>query len=73
MYAKYSLQTDVSYKPDGIQLLEQVRVRIIKDESGSRDSDRELRRVEFSRFLKVERDSLFSSNDPLWERVFGQD
>lgn len=73
LYAKYMLRTDVSYKPDGIQLLEQVRVRIIKDESGTRDSDRELRRVEFSRFLKVERDTLFSSNDPLWERVFGQD
>jgi hypothetical protein len=73
LYAKYMLRTDVSYKPDGIQLLEQVRVRIIKDESGTRDSDRELRKVEFSRFLKVERDTLFSSNDPLWERVFGQD
>lgn len=73
LYAKYVLRTDVSYKPDGIQLLEQVRVRIIKDESGTRDSDRELRKVEFSRFLKVERDTLFSSNDPLWERVFGQD
>jgi hypothetical protein len=73
LYAKYVLRTDVSYKPEGIQLLEQVRVRIIKDESGTRDSDRELRKVEFSRFLKVERDTLFSSNDPLWERVFGQD
>jgi hypothetical protein len=40
---------------------------------GDRDSDRDLRKVEFSRFLRVERDTLFSSNDPLWERVVGQD
>lgn len=73
LYTRYVLRTDVTYKPDGIQLLEQVRVRVVKDESGTRDSDRELRRVEFSRFLKVERDTFFSSNDPLWERVFGQD
>jgi hypothetical protein len=73
LYARYVLRTDVSYKPDGIQLLEQVRVKIVKDEGGSRDSDRELRRVEFQRFLKLDRDTLFSSNDPLWERVVGQD
>ncbi|AUX44722.1 hypothetical protein SOCE26_061890 [Sorangium cellulosum] len=73
LYARYMLRTDVSYKPNGIQLLEQVRVKIVKYEDGNRDSDRELRRVEFQRFLRVERDTLFSSNDPLWERVVGQD
>src|SRR5262249_19252612 len=73
LYAKYTLRTDVTYKPEGIQLLEQVRVRIIHYDEGQRDSDRDLRKVEFSRFLRVERDTLFSSNDPLWERVVGQD
>lgn len=73
LYARYTLRTDVTYKPNGIQLLEQIRVRIIKYEEGNRDSDRELRKVEFQRFLRVERDTLFSSNDPLWERVVGQD
>jgi hypothetical protein len=73
LYAKYTLKTDVTYKPNGIQLLEQVQVKIIKYDTGDRDSDRLLRKVEFSRFLRVERDTLFSSNDPLWERVVGQD
>jgi hypothetical protein len=73
LYARYSLRTDVTYKPDGIQLLEQVRVKIIHYDEGQRDSDRDLRKVEFSRMLHVERDTLFSSNDPLWERVVGQD
>lgn len=73
LYAKYVLKTDVTYKPNGIQLLEQVQVKIIHYETGERDSDRALRKVEFSRFLRVERDTLFSSNDPLWERVVGQD
>jgi hypothetical protein len=73
LYARYQLQTDVQYKPNGIQLLEQVTVKIIHYEEPTRDSDRELRKVEFSRFLRVERDTLFSSNDPLWERVVGQD
>jgi len=73
LYAKYILRTDVSYKPEGIQLLEQVEVKIIHYDDGARDSDRKLRKVEFSRFLRVERDTLFSSNDPLWERVVGQD
>lgn len=73
LYAKYVLKTDVSYKPTGIQLLEQVKVKIVHYESGERDSDRELRKVEFFRFLRIERDTLFSSNDPLWERVVGQD
>ncbi|MEO5726047.1 MAG: hypothetical protein ABI134_28465 [Byssovorax sp.] len=73
LYAKYTLRTDVTYKPAGIQLLEQVEVKIIHYEEGARDSDRALRKVEFSRFLRVERDTLFSSNDPLWERVVGQD
>ncbi len=73
LYAKYLLRTDVTYREGGIQLLEQVQVRIIHYEAGERDSDRALRKVEFSRFLKVERDALFSSNDPLWERVVGQD
>jgi hypothetical protein len=73
LYAKYTLRTDVTYKDDGIQLLEQVKVKIIHYEDPNRDSDRELRKVEFSRFLRVERDALFSSNDPLWERVVGQD
>lgn len=73
LYARYVLRTDVTYKPNGIQLLEQVRVKIVENDDGNRDSDRELRRVEFQRFLRVERDALFSSNDPLWERVVGQD
>lgn len=73
LYAKYSLKTDVTYKTTGIQLLEQVQVKIIHYEGSERDSDRDLRKVEFSRFLRVERDTLFSSNDPLWERVVGQD
>jgi len=73
LYARYTLRTDVTYKPDGIQLLEQVKVKIVHYEDPNRDSDRELRKVEFSRFLRVERDALFSSNDPLWERVVGQD
>ena len=73
LYAKYTLKTDVTYKPNGIQLLEQVQVKIIHYVQGDRDSDRDLRKVEFSRFLRVERDVLFSSNDPLWERVVGQD
>jgi hypothetical protein len=73
LYARYTLRTDVTYKPNGIQLLEQVQVKIIHYDVGERDSDRILRKVEFSRFLRVERDTLFSSNDPLWERVVGQD
>jgi hypothetical protein len=73
LYARYTLRTDVTYKPNGIELLEQVRVKIIKYEEQNRDSERELRKVEFQRFLRVDRDTLFSSNDPLWERVVGQD
>jgi hypothetical protein len=73
LYAKYMLKTDVTYKSNGIQLLEQMKVKIIHYEAGDRDSDRDLRKVEFQRFLKVDRDTLFSSNDPLWERVVGQD
>lgn len=73
LYAKYNLRTDITYRKDGIFLLEQVTSRIIPYEDGARDSDRELRRVEFSRLLKLERDALFSTNDPLWERVVGQD
>ena len=73
LYARYMLRTDVTYKPEGIQLLEQVRVRIVHYDDPTRDTDRDLRKVEFSRLLKVERDSLFSTNDPLWERVVGQD
>ena len=74
LYAEYRLTTDVTYTADGIQLLEQVKVRIIPYENqGSRDSDRALRKVEFARLLRVERDTLFSSNESLWERVVGQD
>lgn len=73
LYARYTLRTDVTYKPNGIQLLEQVKVQIVHYEDPNRDSDRDLRKVEFSRLLRVERDALFSSNDPLWERVIGQD
>lgn len=73
LYARYMLRTDVTYKPAGIELLEQVRVKIVHYDDPTRDSDRDLRKVEFARFLKVDRDSLFSSNDPLWERVVGQD
>ena len=74
LYAEYKLTTDVTYTPEGVQLLEQVQVRIIPyEEQGDRDSDRLLRKVEFQRLLKVQRDTLFSSNESLWERVVGQD
>jgi hypothetical protein len=73
LYARYVLRTEVTYKPTGIQLLEHVEVKIVHSDVATRDSDRALRKVEFSRFLRVERDALFSSNDPLWERVVGQD
>lgn len=73
LYAQYHLSTDVTYEKDGIRLLEQVSVRIVKTEVPELDSDRELRKVEFQRFLKIERDTLFSSNEPLWERVIGRD
>ena len=74
LYAEYRLNTDVEYTPDGVQLLEQVKVSIIPyEEQGNRDSDRLLRTVEFKRLLRVERDTLFSSNESLWERVVGQD
>lgn len=73
LYAQYHLSTDVTYQKDGILLLEQVSVRITPSEVPDLDSDRELRTVEFSRFLKVDRDTLFSSNEPLWERVVGRD
>ena len=73
LYARYTLRTDVTYKPAGIQLLEHVEVKIVHYDEGDRDSDRALRKVEFSRTLRVERDTLFSSNDPLWDRVVGQD
>ena len=63
----------MSYEPEGIRLLEQVSVKIIHYEDPGRDSDRDLRKVEFSRVLKVERDALFATNDSLWERVVGQD
>ncbi len=74
LYAEYKMVTDVSYSPDGIQLHEQVRVKIIPyEKEPERDSDRTLRTVEFSRLLRVERDTLFSTNESLWERVVGQD
>ena len=73
LYAQYHLSTDIAYQKDGIVLLEQVHVRIMRTEIPDLDSDRSLRTVEFSRFLKVERDTLFSSNEPLWERVIGRD
>lgn len=74
LYAEYKLKTDVTYTEDGVQLLEQVKVKIIPYEiQGDRDSDRVLRSVEFARLLRVERDTLFSSNESLWERVVGQD
>lgn len=73
LYAEYHLRTDLSYSPDGVQLHEQVKVKIIPYEKGDRDSDRVLRTVEFSRLLKVDRDTLFSTNESLWERVVGQD
>lgn len=74
LFAEYRLTTDVAYKPDGVQLLEQVRVKIIPyPNEPDRDSDRLLRRVEFARMLRVERDAMFSTNESLWERVVGQD
>lgn len=74
LYAEYRMRTDVTYKPDGVQLHEQVTVKIIPYENqGDRDSDRLLRTVEFSRKLRVERDALFSTNESVWERIIGQD
>jgi len=73
LFARYRLTTDITYRPDGILLLEQVDVRIVENGLPDKDSGRHLRTVEFGRFLKVERDSLFSSNEPLWDRVVGQD
>ncbi|MBW2529698.1 MAG: hypothetical protein JRI23_36315 [Deltaproteobacteria bacterium] len=74
LYAEYHLRTDVNYDAEGVLLLEQVRVKIVPyEEAGDRDSDRTLRTVEFSRRLKVERDTLFATNESLWERVVGQD
>lgn len=73
LFARYRLTTDITYRPDGILLLEQVDVRIVENGLEDKDSGRHLRTVEFGRILKVERDSLFSSNEPLWDRVVGQD
>lgn len=74
LYAEYRLDTSVTYERDGIRLLEQVKVKIIPYEGeGERDSNRALRKVEFARMLRVDRDTLFSTNESLWERVVGQD
>jgi hypothetical protein len=74
LYAEYRMSTDVSYKKDGIELLEKISVRIIPyEKQGDRDSNRVLRTVEFRRLLQVERDSLFASNESVWERVVGRD
>jgi hypothetical protein len=74
LYAEYKMTTDVEYTAAGVQLHEKVEVRIIPyEEGGDRDSDRRLRAVEFSRLLRMERGTLFSSNESLWERVVGQD
>ena len=73
LYAQYQLSTDVTYQKDGILLLEQVHVSIQKTEVPELDSDRNLRTVEFARLLRIERDTVFSSNEPLWERVVGRD
>jgi hypothetical protein len=73
LFTRYRLTTDITYRPDGILLLEQVDVRIVENGLEDKDSGRHLRTVEFGRILKVERDSLFSSNEPLWDRVVGQD
>jgi hypothetical protein len=73
LFARYHLVTDVTYRPDGILLLEQVDVQIVEHGITDKDSGRKLRRVEFGRLLRVDRDSLFSSNEPLWDRVVGQD
>lgn len=73
LFAQYRLVTDVTFKNDGILLLEQVNVKITKTEVPTLDSERELRTVEFQRFLRLERDTLFSTNEPLWERVVGRD
>jgi hypothetical protein len=74
LYAEYRLVTDVNYSPQGVELHEQMTVKIIPyEKEGDRDSDRLLRTVEFTRLLKLDRDTLFSSNESLWERVVGQD
>ena len=73
LFTQYKLSTDVTYKPEGILLLEQLTVKTTHTDVPDFDSDRHLRTVEFQRLLKVERDSMFSTNDPLWERVVGRD
>lgn len=73
LFTRYHLTTDVTYRPDGILLLEQVDVAIVENGLPDKDSGRHLRTVEFGRVLKVERDSLFSTNESLWSRVVGQD
>ncbi|MEM9690962.1 MAG: hypothetical protein AAGA56_00315, partial [Myxococcota bacterium] len=74
LYAEYKMTTDIEYSAEGVQLLEQIRVKIIPYEGErDRDSDRLLRTVAFRRLLRVDRDTLFSSNESLWERVVGQD
>lgn len=74
LYAEYRLTTDVTYRADGVQLLEQVKVKIIPyPNEPERDSDRVLRTVEFARMLRVDRDAMFATNESLWERVVGQD
>jgi hypothetical protein len=74
LFAEYRMVTDVTYDAAGVQLLEQVKVKIIPyPNEPERDSDRLLRTVEFARMLRVERDAMFSTNEPLWERVVGQD
>jgi len=74
LYTEYRMTTDITYQPDGIHLLEQVKVKIIPYENqGDRDSNRLLRTVEFRRLLQVERDALFATNESVWERVVGLD
>jgi len=74
LYAEYRMTTDVTYRPEGVRLLEQVKVKIIPyPNEPERDSDRVLRTVEFSRLLRLDRDAMFATNESLWERVVGQD
>ena len=59
---EYRLVTSPSFKPGGIELLEQVSV---KDADG-----RELRKAEHQRTLGWEHEQVVASADSIWDRVF---
>jgi hypothetical protein len=61
---EYTLVTSPSFKPDGIELLEQVAA---KDADGH-----ELRKAEHQRTLAWSNDRMSANEDSLWDRVFVQ-